>query len=260
MKVLRPAQAPMLVQTLAQRLEGFAALGLDAALVLGFDAVMASRSPEEFVHDVLVEPVRASAILVGPNFHFGHRQAGNVARLEELGRQFGFTVEIVDSVSVNGEVVSSTAVRNVIQEGRVASAGRLLGRPFALTGPVRSGAGRGNDSLPTLNLAPEQELLPKRRRLRHRDTRRRQALSLGDKRRFFRPTFNGTQLGVETHLFDFSERVTEGRLEVRFWERLRDEQKFSGPEELRKQIAADLERARDFFRRLDPSSLESPSA
>jgi riboflavin kinase / FMN adenylyltransferase len=258
-KVLRPAQAPMLVQTLAQRLEGFAALGLDAALVLGFDAVMASRSPEEFVHDVLVEPVRASAILVGPNFHFGHRQAGNVARLEELGRQFGFTVEIVDSVSVNGEVVSSTAVRNAIKEGHVASAARLLGRPFALTGPVRSGAGRGSTILfPTLNLAPEQELLPKTgvyaTETLVAGKLYRSATNVG-----FRPTFNGTQLGVETHLFDFSERVTEGRLEVRLWKRLRDEQKFSGPDELRKQIAADLERARDFFRSLDPSSPQSPS-
>ena len=108
---------------------------------------------------------------------------------------------------------------------------------------------------PTLNLAPEQELLPKvgvyatETSLEGRLYR--SATNVG-----FRPTFDGTLLGVETHLFDFSREVTKGRLELRFWERLRDERKFSGPAELRAQIAADLRETRDFFRRRDTAATQ----
>ncbi len=252
-KVLRPERAPSLVQTLAQRLAAFAELGLDAALVLRFDAALASRTPEEFVREILVEPLRALAVLVGANFRFGHRQAGNVALLTELSRRFAFAVEIVEPVIVNGEIVSSSAVRRAVREGNAVAAASLLGRPFALTGTIARGAGRGATILvPTLNLVPEQELLPAtgvyatETLLAGRLYR--SATNVG-----FRPTFDGTSLSIESHLFDFSERVTEGRLELRFRERLRDERKFSGPEELRRQIAADLDQAREFFRRLDGS-------
>jgi riboflavin kinase/FMN adenylyltransferase len=251
LKVLRPAQAPPLVCTLEQRLAGFASMGVEAALVLRFDTNLAARSPEEFVHEFLAGPLRAKAVLIGGNFRFGHKQAGNAALLGEMGMRLGFAVEIVDPVVSNGEVVSSTAVRRAVGEGCAADAARLLGRPFALTGEIRRGEGRGSTILvPTLNLAPEQELLPKTG-VYATETLidghlYRSATNVG-----FRPTFNGTGLSVESHLFGFAEQRTAGRLEVRFRERLRDEQKFSGPEELKKQIAADLEHARLFFRRLD---------
>jgi riboflavin kinase / FMN adenylyltransferase len=251
LKVLRPGQAPPMVETIGQRLERFAAIGLDAALVLHFDRALAALSPEEFVRGVLVEELKTAAVLVGQNFRFGHKQAGNVETLTDLGRRFGFAVHVVDPVVIDGEFVSSTAVRNAVAEGRVAHAARLLGRPFALTGEIVRGAGRGSAVLfPTLNLAAEQELLPKvgvyatETRVERRLYR--SATNVG-----FRPTFDGTLLGVESHLFDFSQEVTEGRLEVRFWERLRDEKKFSGPAELRAQIAADLHETRDYFRRRD---------
>jgi len=253
LKVLRPAQAPPLVCTLAQRLAGFASLGIEAALVLRFDAALAARSPEEFVREFLAGELRAKAVLIGDNFRFGHKQAGNAVVLQEMGARLGFTVEIIPPVVSRGEVVSSTAVRRAVSEGRLADAIRLLGRPFALTGEIRSGEGRGSTILvPTLNLAPEQELLPKTGVYATETLAGghvyRSATNIG-----FRPTFNGTHLSVESHLFDFAERLTEGRLEVRFWERLREERKFNGPEELRSQIAMDLERARAFFRRLDQS-------
>ncbi len=162
LKVLRPAQAPPLVSTLQQRLEGFASLGIEAALVLRFDMNLAARSPEEFVQEFLAGPLRAKEILVGGNFRFGHKQAGTAAVLQEMGARLGFSVEIIEPVVSNGEVVSSTAVRRAVSEGRAADAARLLGRPFALTGEIRRGEGRGRTILvPTLNLAPEQELLPK---------------------------------------------------------------------------------------------------
>lgn len=253
LKVLRPAQAPPLVETLEQRLANFRALGLDAALVLRFDADLARLSPEEFAGGILANRLRAGDILVGQNFRFGYRQAGDVTRLQQIGDKFGFTVGIVAPVIVDGEVVSSSAVRRAVAEGRVAEAARLLGRPFALAGHIERGAGRGTTIVvPTLNLATPQELLPNvgvyATETQVAGRLFRSATNVG-----FRPTFDreGSRISIESHLFDFNARLTEGPLEVRFWERLREERKFSGPEELRSQIAVDLAQARDFFRRVD---------
>ena len=255
LKVLRPEQAPPLLQTLEQKVAGFIELGLDAALVLNFNSALAALSPEEFVRRTLAGPLRATAVLVGRSFRFGNKQAGNAGRLQELGEKFGFAVEIVEPVFVDGQVISSSVVRSAVAEGAVARAVRLLGRPFALTGEILRGTGRGAGVVfPTLNLAPEQELLP-RTGVYATETLvgarvYRSATNVG-----VRPTFDAGALSVESHLFDFSENLASGRIEVRFWERLRDERKFSGPEELRRQIAADLEQTREFFQRLDQSAV-----
>jgi riboflavin kinase/FMN adenylyltransferase len=251
LKVLRPAESPILISTLAQRLAGIEAAGLDAALVLLFNRELSQLSPEEFVHTILVEKLGVRGILVGDNFRFGHRQAGDVRLLAELGRKYRFDVEIVKPVVVRGEVVSSTAIRQAVQRGEVEVAGRLLGRPFALTGQIQRGEGRGAKVLfPTLNLAAEQELLPARGVYATEtllDGRcYRSATNVG-----VRPTFDGSGLTVESHLFGFSAQVTSGAMEVRFWKRLREEKKFSGVDELRAQIAKDIARARSFFARLD---------
>ncbi len=256
-KLLRPDQAPRMIQTLAQRLAGFEQMGLDATLVLRFDRALSLLSPEEFVQSILVERMHAAAILVGANFRFGHRSAGNVRLLSELGQRHGFDVEIVAPVELDGAVVSSSAVRTAITEGRAGDAARLLGRPFSLTGGIRPGAGRGRTILfPTLNLSPEQELLPKlgvyatESALGGRVYR--SVTNVGT-----RPTFNGVGITVESHLFDFNERCTEMPLEVRFHTRLRDEVKFSSPDQLKAQIALDMAAARQYFSRLrepQPSS------
>jgi riboflavin kinase/FMN adenylyltransferase len=191
-------------------------------------------------------------VLVGENFHFGHKQAGNVKLLKELGAKNGFEVMIIPPVEYHGEVVSSTIIRREIAEGDMSHAGRLLGRPFALTGEVVPGTGTGRKfTFPTLNLAAEQELLPARgvyitRTVCEGGTcGHRSVTNIG-----VRPTFNGSSLSVETHLLDFQPETTPKRIEVRFWERLREEKKFNGPEELRAQIAQDIAAANRFFHRL----------
>ena len=222
-------------------------LGLDAALVLQFDRAFSLLSPEDFLRRILIERLHVSAILVGANFCFGHRGAGNVRLLEQFGKEHDFDVETVPPVEVEGIVVSSTAVRNAIVEGRVGDVIPLLGHPFSLTGEIRSGAGRGRTILfPTLNLAPEQELLPK---LGVYATE-----SVVGGKTFpsvtnvgTRPTFDGRDVTVESYLFGFSEQISGGPMEVRFRTRLRDERKFSGAEELREQIARDILAAREYF-------------
>jgi riboflavin kinase/FMN adenylyltransferase len=251
-KVLRPESAPLHVSTNAQRMNWFGTVGLEAAVILPFTLDLARLSPDEFVEQILVRGLHVRAVLVGENFRFGHKQAGDVALLRELGARHGFAVEIIPPVALEGEIVSSTAIRREIAAGKITHAARLLGRPFVLTGEIVTGTGTGRRfTFPTLNLKPEQELLPARgvyvtRTLLEGETRsRRSVTNVG-----MRPTFNGASLSVETHLLDFSGEVIGKRIEVRFWKRLREEKKFTGPEELRAQIARDIASARRFFTRL----------
>jgi riboflavin kinase/FMN adenylyltransferase len=260
LKLLRPEAAPPRISTLAQRLEGFSRAGLDAAVVVHFDAEFAKVSPEDFIRKILFEQVGMRGILVGENFRFGHRHVGDTRLLAELGRAEGFHVEIVPPVLCRGEIVSSTMIRREVMEGRVSRAARLLGRPFVLTGGIRRGTGMGSKFVfPTLNLAPEQELLPRQGVYVTETTVEgrlwRSATNIGR-----RPTFNGASLSVESHLFGFSESRTEGRMEIHFWTRLRDEKKFSGAEELRRQITLDIARAKAFFKRLERAHRTQQSA
>jgi riboflavin kinase/FMN adenylyltransferase len=251
-KVLRPESAPVRVSTNAQRMAWFGTVGLEAAVVLPFTLDLARLAPREFVEQILVRGLHVRAVLVGENFRFGHKQAGDVALLRELGAHHGFAVEIIPPVAQDGEIVSSTAIRREIATGNVGHAARLLGRPFVLSGDIVAGTGTGRRfTFPTLNLKPEQELLPARgvyvtRTLLEGETKsRRSVTNVG-----MRPTFNGASLSVETHLLDFSGEVTAKRMEVRFWKRLREEKKFAAPEDLRAQIARDIASARRFFTRL----------
>ena len=247
LRLLRPEIAPAMIQTLGQRLAGMEELGLDAALVLRFDRALSQVSPEEFMQRILVEGLSAGTILVGENFCFGYRGAGNVKLLSEYGKAHGFAVEIVAPVEIGGRVVSSTAVRNAVLSGNVGEAIPLLGRAFSLSGEIRAGAGRGRQILvPTLNLSPEQELLPKL------GVYATESVVAG--RTYFsvtnvgtRPTFDGHGVTVESHLFEFSELISSGRMEVRFHSRIREEMKFSGAEALLEQIGRDIARAKEYF-------------
>jgi riboflavin kinase/FMN adenylyltransferase len=251
-KVLRPESAPLRLSTNAQRIEWFSMLGLQSAVVLPFTMELARLAPEDFVEQILIGDLRVASLLVGENFRFGHRQSGNVKLLRELGERLGFEVVIIPPVIFRGEIVSSTIIRREIAEGDVSHAGRLLGRPFVLTGEVVSGTGTGSKfTFPTLNLAAEQELLPARgvyvtrTNFPGESRAHRSVTNVG-----IRPTFNGSALTVETHLLDFQGEIPAKRIEAHFWKRLREEKKFSGPAELREQIARDIKTANHFFDRL----------
>ena len=246
-RLLRPSEAPALLETLDQRLAAIAAVGINAVLVARFDSTLANLGPQEFVQQYLLETMRARAVLIGGNFRFGHRQAGDAKLLTDLGRAQGFEVEIVPPMTIDGAVVSSTAIRQALREGRVDQARSMLGRPFTLAGEIQPGTGQGRKLVvPTLNLATEQELLPMAgvyaTEAVVKRTMYRAATNVG-----VRPTFDGAHTTIESHLFDFHETLTGGTLEIRFWARLRDERKFSGPAELREQVIRDIETAKHYF-------------
>ena len=266
--------APPLLTTLEQRLRLLGENGIAVALVLEFTREVSLLSPRAFVEEIVCRRLGTRVVCVGENFRFGHRQAGDVRLLEELGRELGLAVRTIPPVIVRGQVVSSSLVRRLVSEGDVAAAAELLGRPFSLTGEVLAGAGRGREiGFPTLNLHPEQECTPGQG-VYITDTLLEGRLHPSATNVGVRPTFDGSTfahraerearhggplappsagLVVESHLLDYSGRVEGGRLEVRFHERLRREQKFSSPEALREQIARDVEAARQFFGRQQPN-------
>jgi riboflavin kinase/FMN adenylyltransferase len=226
--------------------------GIDQVLILPFTPQIAALSAEQFVKDLLVARLGARAVLVGDNFRFGHKAAGNVQLLAAMGREYGFTTEVIPAVAWRGRIVSSSAIRELVRAGRVNLAGRLLRRAFSLEGAVVSGRGVGSkQTVPTLNLAPETGLLPATGVYvtRTRD--------LSDDREWdsitnvgYRPTFGESdQVTVETFLLDPLEGAAPTRIRVEFLRRVREERKFGSPDELKAQIFRDVAAARRYFRR-----------
>ena len=251
-RVVAPERAPALMTTPADRIRRFAKLGIETVWVLPFTAETAALAPEEFVARVLVERLRARRIIVGGNFRFGRRQQGDVAMLAELGRRWGFDVETVEPVLAGGQVVSSSRIRKLLAEGKAHAVRALLGDCFRLRGERVAGRGIGaRQTVPTVNLTPETELLP------GDGVYISEALDLESDRRWpsvtnvgVRPTFGGGDRTVETHLLEDLEGEGPARLEIVFYRRLRGEARFASAVELRGQILRDIARARLFFHRL----------
>jgi riboflavin kinase/FMN adenylyltransferase len=265
-KILAPDHAPKLLTPLRRKVELIEATGIDLLVVLPFTRELAHQSPLEFVRRVLVDPLHASSVHVGPNFRFGYRQSGDTEILEELGNQEGFRVEVVPMLVVRGDRVSSTRIRALLTEGQVHKANRLLGRPFSSRGPIVAGMGVGRKhTVPTLNLAPIEEQLPRvgvyvthtlLSGVPHDSV-----TNVG-----FKPTFGDHRLTVETFLLDFSSQIDETDMEIEFLYRLRDEMKFQNPAILKVQIQEDARRSLKFFRLLKqygrraPRPVSTPSA
>jgi len=249
-KFLSPAHAPKILTPFSRKASLIAGSGIDLLVVLPFNRELAHLSPLEFVRNILVRPLHTVAIHVGPSFRFGYRQAGDVEILEALGRQEGFNVEVLPLLEVRGQRVSSTRIRELLVAGRVHVANRLLGRPFSVYGPIVAGMGAGHKhTVPTLNLAPIEEQLPKVgvyvTRTKVGEELYDSVTNVGHK-----PTFGDNQrLTVETYLLEFpGGEIEEPNMEIEFLYRLRDEIKFQNPAMLKAQIQEDARRSLKFFR------------
>jgi riboflavin kinase/FMN adenylyltransferase len=255
-RIVAPERAPRLMTTPQRRCELIGAEGIRQALILPFTRALSELSPAEFARRVLCEALAARAVLVGENFRFGHRQAGDVVTLAALGKEFDFTTEVIPAVRVRGLLVSSSVVRKLVETGQVARAWRLLERPFALEGSVVTGRGIGSKkTVPTLNLASDTELLPARgvyiTCTRDLENGRRwpAVTNVGT-----RPTFDQAgEVSVETHLLEPLTGSAPRRLRLEFLRRLREEKRFESPEALKRQIQYDAGRAQAYFRRLTPA-------
>lgn len=249
--VVAPERVPLMISSLEQRLHFLERAGAAEILVLPFTEKICRLSPTEFVRQILVDALDTRAVFVGENFHFGHKQAGTPATLEELGRQYGFVSEFIKPIVYRGDVVSSSVIRNYLLGGNVSRAGRLLGRCFSLAGPVISGRGIGSQqTVPTLNLRPPSgQVLP-------RGVFITEALDPATSRRWpsitnigVRPTFGVEELTVETFLLRTLEHPSPETLEVHFHRFVREERRFSSPAALKAQIMQDVGRAQAYWRR-----------
>jgi riboflavin kinase/FMN adenylyltransferase len=251
-RIVAPDRTPPLLTSPERRALLMEEEGIEQVLILPFTPELALLAPEEFVRRLLVDAMGARAVLVGDNFRFGYKAAGNVRALAEMGDRLGFTTEIVPAVSCRGRVVSSSAVRELIRAGNVSLAARFLVHPYALEGDVVSGRGVGSrQTVPTLNLATAAEVIPAGgvyiTRTRDLNDARawRSVTNIG-----YRPTFGASdQLTIETFLLDPLEGATPSAIRVEFLRRLRAERKFESPESLRAQILKDVRAAQSYFRR-----------
>jgi riboflavin kinase / FMN adenylyltransferase len=251
-KLVAPQRAPRLLTTPEQRARLIEQRGIDEVLILPFDAAIAHLAPEDFVRDVLVDKLKTRAILVGENFRFGHRAAGNVDTLAELGGKYSFETDVVPPVTWRNRIISSSAIRGAIESGQVSIACRMLGRPYPLEGVVVHGAGVGTrQTVPTLNLQTHAEVLPKtgvyvtRTRDRMRPREWPSITNVG-----YRPTFNGHGLTIETYLLTDLDGPAPSEISVVFLHWVRDERKFDSPDALKAQILRDVARANAYHRRL----------
>jgi len=245
LQVLAPGQGPLFITAHERKLELIALCGIDVAVVVPFSREFAQMSAGDFVKALLVDKIGAKAIIVGEDYRFGYGREGDIDFLRSMGEKYGFRVETVSGVQMDGTVVSSTLIRQFIQEGDLREANRLLGRPYEIAGIVVPGHQRGGRLLgfPTANIGLSGQAPPKPGvyvvEVEIGDETYGGAANVG-----YNPTFGGTDLSVEVFVFDFDENIYEKFIRVHFIERLRDEKRFSGPEELTVQIRKDVEKAR----------------
>jgi riboflavin kinase/FMN adenylyltransferase len=251
-RILAASRAPRLLSRVPERASRMGQQGIQQVIVVPFDLDFALLTPEEFVDGILVGKLDARAVVVGENFRFGREHRGDIKALKELGSRHGLVVEAVPAVRVRGHKVSSSAIRRLLEAGNVSRAGRMLERPYAVSGEVIPGYGIGSRrTVPTLNLATQAEVIPARGVY----ITRTEEVASG---RLYpsvtnvgiRPTFGGHALTIETHLIESIGFQAPARIRVEFLYRLRAEQKFSNPEDLKAQILRDVVRAQAYFRRL----------
>ena len=238
------------LSSVREKLAGFAAAGMDQALLLRFNGDLTRMSAEDFVRRVLVERLAAREVWVGSDFRFGHKRAGDVALLERVGAESGFATRVMPPVWLDGARVSATRVRGLLAAGEFAGAAPLLGRPFVIEGRVERGNQLGRTlGFPTANLplharvSPVQGIFAVRVGLGDAPCSWPGVASLG-----LRPTVNQVARPLlEVHLFDFEGDLYGRRMAVEFVAKLRDEEKFDGLEALTVQMHEDARRARELL-------------
>jgi riboflavin kinase/FMN adenylyltransferase len=246
-KVLRPDSAPHLLTATQHKIALIRALGVGHLLMIRFDAAFAATAPEEFVAQLVSRSKPLREICVGHEWSFGKDRRGNLDLLKKLGEQFHFAVVGIPPVTVNGKVVSSTAIRQAVEKGELENAAEMLGRDYTILGTVTRGDNLGHTiGFPTANLSAHSEQFPPNgvycAEARIDGTSHRGVINLG-----YRPTVarGKPERTLEIHLFDFERDLYGQDVEVRFTHYLRAEQKFDGIDALKHQIAADVKRARE---------------
>lgn len=250
--VLHPERAPAPVATLEDNLERIAAEGVDAVLVMAFTVEFSRMEAETFVEEVLVKTLGVREVVVGFNHTFGRGARGTAALLSELGAKHDFVAHVLPPLQVDGQTVSSSAIREALRDGDVATARAFLGHPYPVRGLVLRGAGRGRTlGFPTANLRPDRPLILAPGVYVARaswDGSGSAGSAWAVVNVGYRPTFGENQYWVEAYLLDFSGDLYDRTLTLEFLDRVRAEMKFPSVEALKRQVMADIEGARRLVR------------
>ncbi len=257
-KVISPSDAPCLLQTRGQKVEFLEQFAIDVMIQLPFTRRLSLYTPEQFAHHILSN-CGIREIYVGKTFRFGHGRAGDFGRLGKLGERYGFRVFPLEPVCFRNLPISSTRIRNLLGEGRVALAKRLLNRAYSIQGTVVRGSAKGRElGFPTANLETKNELIPANGVYFTRAWFNRKA-HLSVTNIGFRPTLyesSGQKLVMETHLPDFQENLYGKSIRLDFCLRIREEKRFDGLEALKLRIGKDILGARSYARRAFPFLVE----
>jgi riboflavin kinase/FMN adenylyltransferase len=249
--VLYPENAPPLLQTLDQRLANFEILGIEQAIVIRFNQEFANLNAEVFLRHIVHERLQAKEVFLGKGFAFGKNRGGNIKLLKKISAELGFYADEVPEITVRGQRISSSKIRELLAAGKINFARRMLGRPYGVEGQIIHGDQRGRTiGFPTANLKPRNRVIPKYGVYASANLIdgkwRRSITNVG-----VRPTFAGDkEPSIESYIFDFDGDLYGDVLRVRFLHRIRDERKFGGIEELKNQIEIDTRRALNYFKRL----------
>ncbi|PIQ98064.1 MAG: riboflavin biosynthesis protein RibF [Nitrospinae bacterium CG11_big_fil_rev_8_21_14_0_20_56_8] len=247
LKIIAPEKVPPLLTNFRKKMELIEVCGIDMVVCADFNRRFADQHPRDFAKNVLAGRVGVKEIVVGFDYAFGKGREGTVDYLKKMGEEFGFIIHVMEPIKVDGNLVSSSYVRELIEEGDMETAARFLGRPYSLIGPVVPGYKTGQTiGFPTANIDTSKVKIPRTGVYAVRACLHNRVLD-GAVNVGFNPTFNRDTLSVEVHLFDFREDIYGREIEVEFIRRIRDEKQFNSREELIVQIEKDIETARNIL-------------
>ncbi len=247
LKVIRPDRAPLLINTLEEKRRLIAASGIDYLIEIPFTTEFSELTPNDFVVNVLQDKLNVAYVYIGYDYAFGRQRSGTPEFLKACGEQYGFEVEVLPPVGDGLEVYSSTRVRTLVGAGRVAEVKGLLGRHYTLEGYVGHGDRRGRElGYPTANLCTDKELLPLAGiyavKARVGNCLFDAVVNIGT-----RPTFGAGDTTIEVHLLDFDRSIYGESVRIYFFDRIRDEEKFTNVADLIKAIECDVVKARSLL-------------
>jgi riboflavin kinase/FMN adenylyltransferase len=255
MRVLKQNNHPPLITLYEQKKELIERSGIDVLICVPFTKQFAALTAEAFIKDLLIKKIGMKAIIVGKDYTFGKNREGNLAVLQSYAAQMGYEVivaEWIKAIRNAPDRISSTRVRNLVMAGEIETARKMLGRHYQIRGLVVKGRDRGGKLLgiPTANINLQDELCPKTG-IYAVTVEYQQRLYRGVANIGYSPTFNDNEFTVEVHILDFDEHIYDRKIRVNFIERIRDEKKFGGIDELKSQIHQDIKAARKILASYD---------
>ncbi|MDI6728651.1 MAG: bifunctional riboflavin kinase/FAD synthetase [Thermodesulfovibrionales bacterium] len=251
-RVLAPERGLKILTTFEDKANLISRAGIKVLICISFSKEFAKTDPDEFIKDMLVNRLGVKWVTVGHNYAFGKGKKGTTLLLRRRGEKYGFGVSIVRYAKVYDDIVSSSRIRSLLLRGRVCEASKMLGRAYHIEGTVIKGAGRGTPLLhtPTANITTPNELVPKEGvyavRVSIQNDVYDGVANIG-KNPTFATTFGNMPMSYEVHIFDFNQNLLGEKIKMHFIDRIRDEKKFSGIDELQEQIKKDIQKAKEIL-------------